>query len=453
MRPIILAALLTSTALAGTAYAQNSSTAVPNPAVPGIAHGSGPAPDPAASPTTHALPSGDVQARAAISQCDRLSALIGQSGAAAGITREQVDVWKRTSNAQLCRGALERLDLIAEVGSTGAGIRPVELPPPGDEPGIPDSAGTAATPPLPSPGAPLTGAGPLAGVPPQSPARPSAQSGASTADPSVPQPTAGMQPPAPVSPQVLVQQAQPEVTVRQQQPEVIVRMPPPLITVQQPQPEIIVRMPKPDVNVSTSQPNVRVVMPQPKIEVMPPRQAQAEPDIRLDGHPTVRVERTGEPKVIYRQAEGQPQVRFEPMDGRAAADAAPQRAPEASAVPPAPRSEPRETGALPGRTLQVDAVRLNQMPVYSKDGDRIADVKRVVAGPGDRVFLVISFGGFLGLGEREALLPVDAVALIGDRLVAENLTESQTEQLPAFTQGAEYRDVQAGRTAPVRTLE
>jgi hypothetical protein len=233
---------------------------------------------------------------------------------------------------------------------------------------------------------------------------------------------------------------------------VIVRMPPPVITVQQPQPEIIVRMPKPDVNVSTVQPNVRVVMPQPKIEVMPPQQAQAEPDIRLDGHPTVRVERTGEPKVVYRQAEGQPQVRFEPMDGRTA-NAAPPPGPVVSAEPPAPPSEPRQTGALPNRTLQVDAARLGQMPVYSRDGDRIADVRRVVAGPGDRIFLVISFGGFLGLGDREALLPVDAVALRGDRLVAENLTGNQTAQLPAFPQSAAYRDVPAGRTAPIRTLE
>jgi hypothetical protein len=451
MRPILLAAMLASTALAGTAFAQNPPVAAPSSATPGIARGSGPAPDPAASAPTHDLPSGEVQARAAISQCDRLSALIGESGTAGGVTREQVEVWKRTSNAQLCQGALERLDRIAEIGSSGAGIRPVELPRPNDETALADSA-TAATPPLPSPGTPAAGAGPQAGAPPQSPANPLAQSGTSTAGPSAVQPNAGIEPPAPASPQVLVQQAPPEVTVRQQQPEVIVRMPPPLITVQQPQPEIIVRMPKPDVNVSTVQPDIRVVMPQPKIEVVPPQQAQAQPDIRLDGRPTVRVERTGEPKVVYRQAEGQPQVRFEPMEGRTA-EAAAEPARAVSAEPPAPPREPRQTGALPNRALQVDVARLTQMPVYGRDGDRIADVRRVVSGPEDRLFLVISFGGFLGLGDREALLPVDAVALRGDRLVAENLTGNQTGQLAAFTQGTEYRDVQAGRMTHVRTLE
>jgi hypothetical protein len=260
-------------------------------------------------------------------------------------------------------------------------------------------------------------------------------------------------------------------------------MPPPLITVQQPQPEIIVRMPKPDVNVSTVQPKVQVVMPQPRIEVMPPQQAQAEPDIRLDGRPQVRVERTGEPKVVYQQAEGQPQVRFEPMDGQAQANAAPQpgtiplqahasgstqphqagAAGRLDSVPPsptgaslslaAPRGGPQQTGALPARTLPIDAARLSQMPVYGEGGDRIGDVKRVVAGPGDRLFLVISFGGFLGLGERQGLLPVDDVAVRGNQLVAENLTEDQAERLPDFTQGPDYRDVQAGRTAPVRTLD
>jgi hypothetical protein len=393
MRPTILAACLMSTAAFGTAFAQSRPNASPDPAAPAAAPVEGRTPS---TVPTAGMPGADLPTHAATGQCDRLAALIGRSGSLAGVTLEQAEVWKRTSNAQLCRSALERLDRIA---------------------------GTGAEPAIQTDGA---------------------QSDAAT-------------PSAPVAPRVLVQQAQPEVTVRQRQPDVIVRMPPPVITVQQPQPEIIIRMQKPDVDVSAVRPDIRVVMPKPRIDVVPPQQAQAEPDIRVDGQPNVRVERTGEPKVIYRQAEGQPQVRFESVDDHAEATAAPQPGSETAARPSGPkpesRPEPQQTGALTDRTLQLDPARLSRMAVYGKEGDRIGDVDRVVTGPENRYFLVIAFGGFLGLGEQQALLPFDDVAVQGDRLVAENLTEDQAGRLPAFTPDGRYRDVPSDQTAPVRVLQ
>ena len=130
MRPMLIAAFLTSTAFMGTAFAQSPPPAPSNAVRPDAAGRT--TPDQALSSQggpTAPLPAGEIEARAAISQCDRLASLIGQSGSAAGVTREQAETWKSTSDAKSCREALDRLDRIGATGATGTGIRPVELQP------------------------------------------------------------------------------------------------------------------------------------------------------------------------------------------------------------------------------------------------------------------------------------------------------------------------------------
>jgi len=283
--------------------------------------------------------------------------------------------------------------------------------------------------------------------------------------------------------QVVVQQLQPNVTVRQKQPEVIVRMPPPVITVQQPQPEVIVRMPPPDVNVSVAKPEIQVTMPQPQVQVVPPQQAQAQPNVEVDGQqPNVRIERTGEPKLIYQQAEGQPQVRFEAMNGQgqtaAAAQAqsggtanaataqqsaqtSPALSPQAAQAqlnggqsPAKPATEPQLTGALPSVTQTIDVGKLEDMALYNGAGQKMGDIDEVVLGPGNAFYLVVAHGGFLGLGEKKVALPIDQVAMRGDRLVAEGLTDEQIKALPAYDDNdTKFKETEEGQTAPVRVLQ
>jgi predicted outer membrane protein/sporulation protein YlmC with PRC-barrel domain len=250
------------------------------------------------------------------------------------------------------------------------------------------------------------------------------------------------------SPQVTVQQAQPNVTVRQPQPEILVRQPQPTVTVDIPQPEIIVRMPQPDVNVAMAQPQVQVNQPQPQVQVVQPQQQpevqvqpaqprvqvqQAQPQVQVQGgdnQPNVRYERA-EPRVVVNQAQGQPNVRIE-RQGEGQQDNAQQPAQQQTAARPADTNTASQTtGALPGAQALVVS-RVNDMNLYNTQGNELGDVERVVQGPDGKQYIVIGAGGFLGIGEKHVAIPVERVALRGDRLIIQGLTEDQIRALPSF---------------------
>ena len=247
------------------------------------------------------------------------------------------------------------------------------------------------------------------------------------------------------SPQVTVQQAQPNVTVRQPQPEILVRQPQPTVTVDIPQPEIIVRMPQPDVNVAMAQPQVQVNQPQPQVQVVQPQQqpevqvqpaqpqvqiqqAQGQPSVQVQGadnQPNVRYERA-EPRVVVNQPQGQPNVRME-QQGEG-----PQANPQQQAAArPADTTAPQATGALPG-AQGLTVSRVDDMNLYNTQGNELGDVERVVQGPDGKQYVVIGAGGFLGMGEKHVAIPVERVALRGDRLIIQGLTEDQIRALPSF---------------------
>jgi predicted outer membrane protein len=251
------------------------------------------------------------------------------------------------------------------------------------------------------------------------------------------------------SPQVTVQQPQPNVTVRQPQPEILVRQPQPTVTVDIPQPEIIVRMPQPDVNVAMAQPQVQVNQPQPQVQVVQPQQqpevqvqpaqpqvqvqqAQGQPQVQVQGadnQPNVRYERA-EPRVVVNQPQGQPNVRME-QQGEGQQANAQQQAQQQTAARPADTTAPQATGALPGaQALTVS--RVNDMNLYNTQGNELGDVERVVQGPDGKQYVVIGAGGFLGMGEKHVAIPADRMALRGDRLIIQGLTEDQIRALPSF---------------------
>lgn len=306
------------------------------------------------------------------------------------------------------------------------------------------------------------------------------------------------------SPTVTVQQPQPNVTVRQPQPEIVVRQPQPTVTVDIPQPEIVVRMPEPDVNVSMAEPQVQVNQPPPQVQVaQPDRQAQVQversaPQVRVersnqgeakvtvqraDQQPNVRYERA-EPRVVVNQARGEPQVRYERLaegqqaqgrqvEGQQRQAQAPQPQPQANnpAVPTDPSrmtpAEMRERAEVtgdraddPARTSQatgagpagraIVASELMDMNLYNARGDELGDVERVVVGTRGDHHIVIGAGGFLGIGERDVAIPLDRVAVRGDRLVIRGVTEDQIRTMPAFERNAAgFRDVLGTQTIQV----
>jgi sporulation protein YlmC with PRC-barrel domain len=413
MRTLLLAAFLSSTALATAAVAQT---------------------------TPADTPEGAAQAKAAIAECDRLISFLDPTRPTGGVTVERAQEWKRASDATACKSALDRLTQ----ASNGAPAQPLTAAP--------------------------------------------AEGQASTTSPAAPQPPAtGAAVPAP---RVVVQQQQPNVTVRQAKPEITVRIPPPVITVQQPQPEIIVRMPEPDVNVAVARPEVQVTIPQPQVQVQAPGpQEQANVQVERQ-EPNVRIERTGEPQIVYQQAEGQPLIRFEPVDGSGrvtgAAPAASAPATLAATVDPrnaqaqlnnpqagygthtpsgaaapgaaapgasAPAVGPQTTGALPPAELQPMAVsKLEGMALYNAREEKLGEVEAVVTGMGGRTFLIVSHGGFLGLGEKRVAVPAEQVAMRGDRLVSDRLTDDQLRDLPAYDRNAGYRDMDNNQSAQIRIL-
>jgi hypothetical protein len=446
----ILLAVLSTSALATAAIAQQQP-----PVTPSVA------------------PQGTIQAKAAIAECDRLISYLEQARPAdAGVTVEQANAWRQTSNFEACRETLLRVSEAKsdsfsthsnQPGTPGSASGPTGLP-------TVTSSGLPASPPAPSPSPPPPGPS----APPQALAAPPSGPGAAS------------------TPQVIVQQAQPSVTVRQRQPEIIVRMPPPTITVQQPNPEIIVRMPPPDVNVSVSRPEVQVSVPQPTVQVVPP-QAQAQPQVRTDEQQSnVRLERTGEPRIVYQPAEGQPLVRFENAAGEnvaqptvsadppasSTADAAPSATPGpasqtraqaqlnngqagagsggpgagGSAAPARPAGEPVQTGALPGEMRALKVSEIEDMGVYNGRGEKLGDVEKVLMGADNKPYFLVSHGGFLGLGSKQVAISSDQLALRGDRLVAEALTDEQVRGFPEFKESANFKEMDQDQTTSVRAV-
>ncbi|MCB5177538.1 PRC-barrel domain-containing protein [Microvirga lenta] len=290
-------------------------------------------------------------------------------------------------------------------------------------------------------------------------------------------------------PQVRVQQPQPNVTVRQPQPQIIVRQAPPTITVDQPQPEIIVRMPEPDVNVAMAQPQVEVNQPQPQVRVVQPERQQqsaatveqAQPQVQVlppqeeanvnlqrAEQPQVSYERTGEPRVEFNEAQGQPTIRYERMgENQQGQQQAQQRQAQATqqgqqqsqataGYSEEQRRSLRErlnagdvesTGSVDAN-VQVRPVAISDLEnaeVYNGRGDELGKVDRVIQTPQGGQYLVVGSGGFLGIGRDRVAFPIDRFWLRGDRLVIRGVTEEDIEAMD------DYRDTldsfqRAGRT-------
>jgi len=420
----ILLAVLSTTVLAGAALAQQQ------PAV-----------------TPPVAPQGTIQAKGAIAECDRLISYLEETHpVGAGVTVEQATAWRQTSNFEACRESLRRV----------AESKPDSYSTHSNQAGSPGSAdGPTGLPTLTSSGLPASDPAATPNPPPQ------AQAGSSSAG----------------APQVVVQQAQPSVTVRQRQPEIIVRQAPPIITVQQPQPEIIVRMPEPEVNVSVSRPEVQVNIPQPLVQVVPP---QAQPQVQTQGQqPNVRVERTGEPRVVYQPAEGQPQIRYESAGPTGTPQTAPVAGGNAAGQPqspsPAPATlspqaaqaqlngapagpgnagrapEPAQTGALSSAHQAMPVSKLEDMSVYNGRGEKLGDVEKVLMGADSRSYVLLSHGGFLGLGSKQVAISSDQLVLRGDRLIAETLTDDQVRAFPEFKESANFKEMDDDQTASFQT--
>ncbi|WP_456684597.1 PRC-barrel domain-containing protein [Bradyrhizobium sp. P5_C11_2] len=237
------------------------------------------------------------------------------------------------------------------------------------------------------------------------------------------------------APQIRVQQGQPTVTLHPVQPQITVHQAAPTVTVNIPKPEITIRMPRPDVDVSQAQPQVYVSQAQNQADVNVQRQGQAQPQVQYTQE---------QPKVTVNQDQGQPKVQVERtgqanQDQNRQARSADQR-----------RAYEQEfgiidttasTGANAGAAHAVRVKQLDDMNVYNAKGKKLGEVDRVVMSQkNNKRYVVVSHGGFLGIGEDKVAFPLERFAMKGnDRLVIRGVSDQDIENMDNWKKdGADY---------------
>ena len=101
--------------------------------------------------------------------------------------------------------------------------------------------------------------------------------------------------------------------------------------------------------------------------------------------------------------------------------------------PPVSRPAPAAPAPAPGTLGALRAGELIGRTVYNRNGEAVGVVDDVVAHRRERVTaVVLSMGGFLGLGADKAVVPVRQLRLQGDRLVAPNLTRAVMERVDNY---------------------
>ena len=89
---------------------------------------------------------------------------------------------------------------------------------------------------------------------------------------------------------------------------------------------------------------------------------------------------------------------------------------------------------------RLDAKRREAMQIVGMDlrgetGEEIGEVDNVIVTPDERVFAVLSVGGFWGIGDERVLVPFEDLRLTGDDYVLYPGTEEELEALPVFREG------------------
>ncbi len=94
-------------------------------------------------------------------------------------------------------------------------------------------------------------------------------------------------------------------------------------------------------------------------------------------------------------------------------------------------------GAMPTTAKDPAALRtLIGRDVENAAGESIGEIDDVIVQDGHHTFLVISVGGFLGLGERRVTVPYDEVTMSSDAVTV-NMTKEQLKRQPEYDPGAQ----------------
>jgi sporulation protein YlmC with PRC-barrel domain len=96
----------------------------------------------------------------------------------------------------------------------------------------------------------------------------------------------------------------------------------------------------------------------------------------------------------------------------------------------------QDTSAKPGSDvlLGISAQRAIDAEVRDRRGDDLGRVHDIILGMDGRAEqVVLSVGGYLGVGDKQVAVPYDALAFAGDDVVLMTVTRQDLEQRPAFS--------------------
>jgi len=96
---------------------------------------------------------------------------------------------------------------------------------------------------------------------------------------------------------------------------------------------------------------------------------------------------------------------------------------------------------------------LTDKDLEGPNANEVGDIERVVEANADKKqHIVISRGGFLGMFETEVAIPLENVAVQGDRIVLRNMTPEQIKSFPAFDK-AGFRELENSATVTLSEVK
>ena len=85
---------------------------------------------------------------------------------------------------------------------------------------------------------------------------------------------------------------------------------------------------------------------------------------------------------------------------------------------------------IPAFNMSVD--EMDGMDLYDASGERIGEVDDILIGDdGSTMAASLDVGGFLGIGEKDVVLPLDSLRVSEDGLVT-NMSKEELESLPEY---------------------
>lgn len=172
---------------------------------------------------------------------------------------------------------------------------------------------------------------------------------------------------------IKVQQKPAEITVQQPAPQVTVTQPPPQVDITQPKPEVTVEQAKPDVTIQQAKPNVNV--------------QQAKPDVNVVKGTTDQT-----------------------------------------------NTQANQVAATPATMPAGQAEQLIGKEVRSSGGQDMGEIENlIVDAKGQIKGLVVQWGGFLGIGDKERVVPWNQVKYDhSTERVTIDMTKEQIRALPQY---------------------